>query len=113
MLPYKHYAALEIEQVLQKQENPTGPPHECGAEESTLLRWRLEIPPKLSAIAASLELLVNISSINLLPPLQRLYKAASSKLTLVNVANKASSRSLSDIFALFFAAVISVPVSSS
>jgi len=75
MLPYKHYAALEIEQVLQKQENPMGPPHECGAEESTLRRWRLEIPPKLSVIAASLELLTNISSINLLSPLQRLYKA--------------------------------------
>ena len=72
MLPHKHYAASEIEQVLQAQENPTTPPHECGAEESTLRRWKLEYLPKISALAAFFEPVVNI---NLLPPLQRLYNA--------------------------------------
>jgi transposase-like protein len=38
MLPYKHYAAPEIEQVLLNQEEPNSLPHECGAEESTLHR---------------------------------------------------------------------------
>jgi hypothetical protein len=73
MLPYKHYAAYEIEQVLQTQENSTVPPHECGAEESTLRRWKLEYPSKLSALAAFFESLTNVSKTNLLPPLQRLY----------------------------------------
>jgi hypothetical protein len=75
MLPYKHYAAPEIEQVLNKQENPTAPPHECGAEESTLRGWKLNFPPKLNALAAFLESAVNATNIQLLPPLQRLYKA--------------------------------------
>ena len=43
MLPHKHYAALEIEQVLQQQEEPAASLHECGAEESTLRRWMREI----------------------------------------------------------------------
>ena len=75
MLPYKHYAAAEIEQVLHKQENPTAPPHECGAEESTLRRWKLEYPPKLSALAAFCESLANIYSVHIIAPLQRLYNA--------------------------------------
>ena len=78
MLPHKHYAAPEIEQVLHKQENPTAPPHECGAEESTLRRWKLEFPPKLSALAALFDSLTNIARIHLLPPLQRLYSALGS-----------------------------------
>jgi len=78
MLPHKHYAATEIEQVLQKQEDPTGPPHECGAEESTLNRWKQEFPGKLSALAAYLESLVNISRTHLVPPLQRIYNALAS-----------------------------------
>jgi hypothetical protein len=75
MLPHKHYAAPEIEQVLHKQENPTDPPHECGAEESTIRRWKQEYPEKLSALAASLESLANISKTCLLPALQRVYNA--------------------------------------
>jgi len=75
MLPHKHYAALEIEQVLQKQEDPAAPLHECGAEESTLRRWMQEFPPKLSALAASLELLANVSMTRLVAPLQRVYNA--------------------------------------
>ena len=53
MLPHKHYAAAEIEQVLQGQKNPAVGPHECGAEESTIRRWRREFPERLSALAAS------------------------------------------------------------
>ena len=75
MLPHKHYAAPEIEQVLQEQEDPTASRPECGAEESTLRRWRLEFPPKLSALAASLESLVNVSMTRLVAPLQRVYNA--------------------------------------
>jgi hypothetical protein len=75
MLPYKHYAALEIEQVLQNQEDPTTIPHECVAEESTLRMWVREFPSKLSALAASLESLVNVSLTHLVPPLQRIYNA--------------------------------------
>ena len=75
MLPHKHYAATEIEQVLQEQENPVAGPHECGAEESTIRRWRHEFPEKLSALAASLELLANVTKTSLVPPLQRVYNA--------------------------------------
>ena len=50
-------------------------PHECGAEESTLRRWKLEYPPKISALAAFFESFMNVSKTNLLPPLQRLYIA--------------------------------------
>ena len=75
MLPHKHYAAPEIEQVLQKQEDPAVPCPECGAEESTLRRWRLEFPPKLSALAALLESLANVSMTRLVAPLQRVYNA--------------------------------------
>ena len=78
MLPYKHYAAPEIEQVLHKQENPTAPPHECVAEESTLRRWKLEFPNKLNALAAFFESMANISMTQLLPPLRRLYNALAS-----------------------------------
>jgi hypothetical protein len=78
MLPHKHYAAPEIEQVLQEQENSSSPAHECGAEESTLRRWKQKFPVLLSAIAARLELLANISSTNLYPPLQRVYNALAS-----------------------------------
>ena len=75
MLPHKHYAAPEIEQVLQSQEDPAAPPHECGAEESTLRRWKQEFPEKLSVLAAFLESLINTSAIRLVPPLQRVYNA--------------------------------------
>jgi hypothetical protein len=78
MLPYKHYAAPEIEQVLQEQEDPVAPPHECGAEESTLRRWKQEFPGKLNSLAAFLESLINTSVIRLVPPLQRVYNALAS-----------------------------------
>jgi hypothetical protein len=78
MLPRKHYAAGEIEQVLQEQEDPSGPLTECGAEESTIRRWKREFPWKLSVLAASLEALANISRICLLTPLQRIYGVLSS-----------------------------------
>ena len=75
MLPHKHYAAPEIEQVLQQQEDPAAPLHECGAEESTLCRWMREFPPKLSALAAFFESLANVSVTRLVAPLQRVYNA--------------------------------------
>jgi len=75
MLPHKHYAAPEIEQVLKKQEDPAAPNHECGAEESTLRRWMREFPQKLSGLAAFLESLANISQTRLIAPLQRIYDA--------------------------------------
>jgi hypothetical protein len=78
MLPYKHYAAPEIEQVLQCQEDPSAPPHECGAEESTLRRWRGEFPEKLNILAALLESLLKISQTALYSPLKRIYKALES-----------------------------------
>jgi hypothetical protein len=78
MLPHKHYAASEIEQVLQQQEDPAAPLHECGAEESTLRRWRLEFPGKLSSLAALLESLMNVSNTCLIAPLQRIYIALGS-----------------------------------
>ena len=77
MLPYKHYAAPEIEQVLQEQEDSTAPPHECGAEESTLCRWKREFPQILTDLTARLLSLAN-ASVSLLSkklPLQRLYNA--------------------------------------
>jgi len=78
MLPHKHYAAPEIEQVLQQQEDPTASLHECGAEESTIRRWKQEFPEKLSALAALLESLANISEFRLISPLQRIYNTLAS-----------------------------------
>lgn len=75
MLPYKHYSAYEIEEVLRQEENLTTSPHECGAEESTLRRWKQEFPDKLSEIAALLESLANMSNTLLLSSLRRIYKA--------------------------------------
>jgi len=73
MLPHKHYAAPVIEQVLQNQEDPATPLHECEAEESTIRRWLKEFSQKLCALAASLELLANVSITRLVTPLQRVY----------------------------------------
>ena len=77
MLPYKHYAAPEIEQVLHKHEDPAAPPHECGAEESTLRRWECEFPGILTALASHLYSLsgVAVSLVSAMRPLQRLYDA--------------------------------------
>jgi len=75
MLPRKHYAAKEIEQVLQENEDPTVSTHECGAEESTLRRWKREFPEILSALTSHLCLLGNVtmSLLSTARPLQRLY----------------------------------------
>jgi len=75
MLPRKHYSASEIEQVLRKQEDPSAPACECGAEESTLRRWRREFPEKLSSLAVCLESLTNAWETRLISPLQRVYNA--------------------------------------
>ena len=80
MLPHKHYSAPEIEQVLNKHENPANPPHECGAEESTLRRWKLEFPEILIALAFHLYSLTGVamSLLSTKGPLQRLYDALES-----------------------------------
>jgi len=75
MLPRKHYAASEIEQVLKEQEDPTVLPHECVAEESTIRRWKKEFAEKLNELAAYLERIANVSKKCLVPPLQRVYDA--------------------------------------
>jgi hypothetical protein len=80
MLPCKHYAADEIEEVLQEQENSTAPMHECGAEESTLYRWKREFPEVLIMLASRLELLAGIAAslVSGAQPLQRIYEALGS-----------------------------------
>jgi hypothetical protein len=77
MLPHKHYAAPEIEQVLQKQEDSTAPPHECGAEESTLHRWKRWFPSVLTALASHLSSLarVAVSLVSSDRPLQKVWNA--------------------------------------
>ena len=77
MLPRKHYAAPEIEEVLQKHEDPAVPPHECGAEESTLRRWKQEFAGVLVALTSRIYSLANVTMPLLSPtrPLQRLYDA--------------------------------------
>jgi len=75
MLPRKHYAAREIEHVIGHQEAPEIPPCDCGAEESTIRRWRREFPEKLSLLAACLESLANVFDVRLISPLQRIYNA--------------------------------------
>jgi hypothetical protein len=87
MLPHKHYAAPEIEEVLQKQDDPTKPPHECSAEESTLYRWKVEFPEKLNSLAAILESLANTSKIYLssISPLQRVYNALDNAIKAFNI----------------------------
>jgi transposase-like protein len=75
MLPHKHYAAPEIEQVLHEHEDPTAQPNECGAEESTIRRWLQEFPPKLNELAVFFEALTDTIRIHLVLPLQRLNNA--------------------------------------
>ena len=75
-MPYKHYAAPEIEQALKKQENPEELPHYCEAKESTLRRWLREFPQILGDLTSRLLFLAgtSISLLSIDPPLQRLYK---------------------------------------
>jgi len=50
MLSYKHYAAPDIEQVLHKHEDPLAMEPVCGAEESTLYRWKREYTEILTVL---------------------------------------------------------------
>ena len=74
MMPYKHYAAPEIEQVLKKQENPEELPHNCKAKESTLRSWLREFPQILTDLTSRLLILAgaSISLLSMATPLQRL-----------------------------------------
>jgi transposase-like protein len=77
MMPYKHYAAPEIEQVLKKQENPEEPLQYCEAKKGTIRRWLREFPQVLTGLTFRLLTLAGapISLLSTDPPLQRLYKA--------------------------------------
>jgi hypothetical protein len=77
MLPNKHYAASEIEEVIKREEDPTAPLPDCGAEESTLRRWKREFPEILTTLTSHLNLLSNatVSLLSMMRPLQRLYDA--------------------------------------
>jgi len=79
MLPHKHYAAYEIEQVLQEQEDPTVPAYEGTAEESTIYRWKREFPGVLTEMFLRLSRLTKtaINLISAAPPLQKLYEVLS------------------------------------
>jgi hypothetical protein len=59
MVPYKHYAATEIEEVLEDAERTEKEPGsglpETYAEESTLQRWRKEFSEQLPLMAGQLE----------------------------------------------------------
>lgn len=56
LLPYKHYVAREIEQVLQTFSGiKPSAQLSTGAEESTLRRWRKEFLHKMQHWAGSLE----------------------------------------------------------
>jgi hypothetical protein len=57
MVPYKHYAALEIEEVLNEAEDSslTENSSETSAEERTIARWEKSFPERLSALADRLE----------------------------------------------------------
>jgi hypothetical protein len=74
MLPYKHYAADEIEEVLREEEakegNSTAPPSrfECPAEESTLRRWRNEFAEKIRQMASTLEAGAKMAVLSLISP---------------------------------------------
>ena len=77
MMPYKHYAAPEIEQVLKKQENPEEPLHYCEAKKSTLHRWLREFPQILIGLTSRLLIMAgaSISLVSTTLPLQRLSEA--------------------------------------
>jgi len=77
MLPFKHYAAPDIEQVLQKHEDPSAVEPVCAAEESTIYRWRREYPAILRDLASRLTSLAKTKEVPILKtrPLQRIYNA--------------------------------------
>jgi hypothetical protein len=59
MVPYKHYAASEIEEVLEEaekvEEEPTTGLPETHAEESTLQRWKKYFSEQMPLMAGQLE----------------------------------------------------------
>jgi hypothetical protein len=59
MVPYKHYAALEIEEVLEEaeraEEEPTTKLPETYAEESTMQRWKKDFSEQMPLMAGQLE----------------------------------------------------------
>lgn len=84
MLPYKHYNALEIEDVLSEDAPDEGNAGgTSGAEESTIGRWKGQFRAVLPVLATKLEALVTFclgGSISLVESdgdLQRVYRAVS------------------------------------
>jgi hypothetical protein len=86
MIPYKHYAALEIEEVLEEfertEEEPTSGLPETHAEESTLQRWKKDFSEQMPSMAGQLEQIaadLGMGASSLIPfsgkPLQRLRAA--------------------------------------
>jgi transposase-like protein len=77
MLPFKHYAAPDIEQVLQKHEDPSAVEPVCAAEESTIYRWKREYPAILKSLASRLTSLAKTKEVPFLKtrPLQQIYNA--------------------------------------
>jgi hypothetical protein len=59
MVPYKHYAASEIEEVLEEaertEEKPASSLPETHAEESTMRRWKKDFSEQIPLMAGRLE----------------------------------------------------------
>jgi hypothetical protein len=59
MVPYKHYAASEIEEVLEEvektEEEATAGLPDTHAEESTIQRWKKDFAEKMPLMAGQLE----------------------------------------------------------
>jgi hypothetical protein len=59
MIPYKHYAASEIEETLEEAERPDAESADCSfethAEESTIQRWRNDFSKRMPSMAAQFE----------------------------------------------------------
>jgi hypothetical protein len=59
MVPHKHYAASEIEEVLEEaertEEEPASGFPETHAEESTVQRWKKDFSEQMPAMAGQLE----------------------------------------------------------
>jgi hypothetical protein len=59
MVPYKHYDASEIEEVLEEAERTVEEPisrlPETHAEESTIRRWKKEFSKQMPSMAGQLE----------------------------------------------------------
>jgi hypothetical protein len=105
MVPYKHYAASEIEEVLEKAERTEEEPV-CGlpethAEESTMQRWKKDFSEQMPQLAGQLEQIavdLGMGETSLIrlseKPLQRLRAA-------VNVLQELPSKISSLVYALW------------